>query len=423
MKILVIDDSREFRDLVAVFLAKELRNINVVKYDVERQGKPPDDFNWSDYQVVLLDYNLGGGENGFAWLEEFKKNPSYPPTIILTAEGDEYIAVKAIKLGASDYMNKVDITPKRLAAMVHSAIDYTPEKISKLEEDKVNAEYLVRKLHEQNKKSGKEVDVGSDYKIVRIIGQGAMSKVYIAERISDGQSLVLKILDIDKTNNDSYVKRFIREANLLVTIDSPFVCRIYDHGMTEDYGFIAMEFFSRGDLKQRMELKLSPEIALNYMTHIAYGLDAIHRVGIIHRDLKPANIMFRGDDSLALADFGISKKIDSTAEDLTTLGQVIGTPHYISPEQGEGLAVDYRSDIYSAGVLFFELLTRQKPFTASTAAAVIYQHVHSDIPALPENLYAYQEIIDHTLAKKPEDRYQSAAELIEVLEAAEKSIV
>ncbi len=422
MKILVIDDSREFRDLAAVFLAKELKNIKVVKYDVERLGKPSDHFEWSDYQAVLLDYNLGGGENGFAWLKEFRNNPAFPPTIILTAEGDEYIAVKAIKLGAADYMNKVDITPKRLAEMVLDAIDYTPEKISKLEEDKVNAEHLVRKVHEQNRKSRKEVDIGSGYRIVRIIGQGAMSKVYLAERVSDGLSLVLKILDIQKTKNDNFVKRFVREANLLATLDSPFVCRIYDHGMTEDYGFIAMEFFSRGDLKQRMELRISPEIALTYMTHIAYGLDAIHKVGIIHRDLKPANIMFRGDDSLALADFGISKKIGSTSHDLTTLGQVIGTPHYISPEQGEGKSVDHRSDIYSAGVLFYELLTRQKPYTAATAAAVIYQHVHADIPKLPEKLYGYQEIIDRTLAKKPEDRYQTAADLIEVLEKAEKNL-
>ena len=131
-----------------------------------------------------------------------------------------------------------------------------------------------------------------------------------------------------------------------------------------------MEFFSRGDLKQRMERELSPEIAINYMTHIAYGLAAIHKIGIIHRDLKPANIMFRGDDSLALADFGISKRIDAN-EDLTTMGQILGTPHYMSPEQGEGRLVDIRSDIYSAGVLLFELLTGEKPFKGSTPASLI----------------------------------------------------
>lgn len=423
MKILLIDDSREFRDLAAMYLGKELKDSVVVKYEVETMGKPTPDFNWSDYDVVLLDYNLGGGEDGFTWLKEFRSLPGFPPTIILTAEGDEYAAVKAIKLGAADYLNKVDMTPKRLAQMMSEAIDYTPEKFAELEKDKSNAEQLVKKLHTQNKQKKKdqnEIDVGSDYRIVRMIGHGAMSRVYLAERTSDRLSLVLKILDIKKVSHKNYVKRFVREAELLAGLESPFVCRIYDHGITEEYGFIAMEFFSRGDLKQRMELNLTPGVAFNYLTHIAYGLDAIHKINIVHRDLKPANIMFRGDDSLALADFGISKKIDAKS-DLTTMGQVIGTPHYISPEQGEGKAIDQRSDIYSAGVLLYELLTGKKPFTASSAAAVIYRHVHAEIPTLPEELSPYQEIINKALAKKPEDRFQTAAEFIKVLEEAEKS--
>src|SRR5690606_5954066 len=155
---------------------------------------------------------------------------------------------------------------------------------------------------------------------------------------------------------------------------------------------IAMEFFSRGDLKQRMELRLPPELAVIYMTHIAYGLDAIHKIGVVHRDLKPANIMFRGDDSLALADFGISKKLDAPSE-LTTLGQILGTPHYMSPEQGERKSIDQRSDLYSAGILFYALLTRKKPYTATTPAALIYQHVYAPVPELPAEFSKYQEII------------------------------
>ena len=168
-----------------------------------------------------------------------------------------------------------------------------------------------------------------------------------------------------------------------------------------------------------MELDISPEVAFNYMQHICYGLSAIHRIGVVHRDLKPANIMFRGDDSLALADFGISKRIEQ-GTGLTSIGQVLGTPHYMSPEQGEALSVDGRADIYSAGILLFELLTGEKPFKAQTPAALIYQHVHGDIPLLPEALSKYQEIINRTLAKKPEDRYQTAMELIYVLEEAER---
>ena len=415
MKILIIDDSKDFRALVRLYLSKHLKEARLVEYEIENLGKPGPDFDWSEYDVLLLDYNLGGGENGFTWLKEFSSAKGFPPTIVLTAEGDEYIAVKAIKLGAADYLNKIDLSPKRLAEVIIEAAEYTPEKKAELEKDKVQAEHLVQELYDKNQKANKKPEIGSAYKFVRVIGQGAMSKVYLAERQSDHLSLVLKILELDSSTDEVSVVRFMQEAELVSKLSSPFVVKIHDYGLTNNYCFIAMEFFSRGDLKQRMELKLSPELVINYMTHIAYGLDAIHKIGVVHRDLKPANIMFRGDDSLALADFGISKKLDSPSE-LTTLGQILGTPHYMSPEQGEGRAIDQRSDLYSAGILFYELLTNNKPYTATTPAALIYQHVYAPVPELPAKLAKYQDIINKTLAKHPNERYQSAAELIQALE-------
>lgn len=420
MKILIIDDSEEFRSLAKLYLTKQLKGADVIEYEVEKLGKPDHAFNWSDYDVLLLDYNLGGGENGFVWLNEFSRKPGFPPTIILTAEGDEYIAVKAIKLGAADYLNKVDISPKRLAEVILNATEYTPSKIAELEKEKIHAEGLVQQMHDKDNKPPSH-DISAAYRFVRLIGQGAMSKVYLAERESDQLSMVLKVLEITPSTDDISVFRFIQEAEMIAGLNSPFVVKVYDYGLTNNYAFIAVEFFSRGDLKQRMELNLSPDIVLSYLTHIAYGLDAIHKIGIVHRDLKPANIMFRGDDSLALADFGISKRLNVTA-DLTTLGQVLGTPHYMSPEQGEGKRVDERADIYSAGVLLYELLMKEKPYTASTPAALIYQHIYANIPELPKNLSMFQEIIDKTLAKRPEDRYQSAAELIQKLESLENEV-
>jgi len=418
MKILIIDDSKDFRALVRLYLAKALKGAELVEYAVEDIGKPADDFQWSDYNILLLDYNLGGGEDGFDWLKEFKDKPGFPPTIVLTAEGDEYIAVKAIKLGAADYINKVDITPKLLADAIKEAAEFTSENIAKQKEEISNVAKIVKEIHKKDKDLLPEKGMAIGYKIVRMIGQGAMSKVYLAEREEDGQSLVLKVLDIKNSLSPTSVDRFVLEAELIAELDSPFVVKIYEHGLTEDYGFIAMEFFSRGDLKQRMELNIPPELAATYVIHIAYGLKAIHKAGVIHRDLKPANIMFRGDDSLALADFGISKKMNS-GSNLTTLGQIMGTPHYMSPEQGEGLGVDIRTDLYSAGVMLYELLTKEKPYTAPSPAALIYKHVNEDIPRLPEELNRFQGIVDKLMAKKPEDRYSSASELIQALEPLE----
>ncbi len=414
MKILIIDDSKEFRTLVSLFLLKYLKDAESTEYDVEALGKPGDDFPWSDYAVVLLDYNLGGGEDGFDWLKEFGKKKNFPPTIIMTAEGDEYIAVKAIKLGAVDYINKVDITPKRLAEVIQEAIDYTPEYIAEQAKDVNDATQIVDIIHRQEKELLPDKGLALGYKIVRKIGQGAMSKVYLAERDGEHQSLVLKVLDIKNAASHATIERFVLEAKLIEKLKSPFIVKIFEHGLTDDYGFIAMEFFSRGDLRQRMELKVPPELAATYMIHIAYGLNEIHKVGVVHRDLKPANVMFRGDDSLALADFGISKKINSGGN-LTTAGQIIGTPHYMSPEQGEGLEVDNRTDLYSAGVMLYELLMKEKPFTAASPAALIYKHVHEAVPRLPDKLNRFQTVIDKLLAKDVNDRYSSALELIEAL--------
>ena len=334
MNILVIDDSADFRALVRVYLTKELEKPKITEYQVEKLGRPPDNFDWSKYDILLLDYKLGESEDGLEWLQEYGKQPGFPPTVVLTAEGDEYVAVKAVKLGAADYINKKDISPKRLADIVRNSANQSPQK--ELEQRAIRAEatQIFKRINvdiEAIPDAGHEIG----YRFVRMIGEGAMSKVFLAERLTDGLSLVLKVLDLSNIKQHSLVVRFVQEAKLIAGIRSPFVVRIYEHGLTENFGFIAMEFFSRGDLKQRMELRLHPEIAITYMTHIAYGLDAIHSAGIIHRDLKPANIMFRGDDSLALADFGISKKLDQEV-DLTTVGQVLGTPVYMSPEQGTG---------------------------------------------------------------------------------------
>jgi eukaryotic-like serine/threonine-protein kinase len=414
MKILIIDDSSDFRALLRLYLNKELKDVEIIEYDFDNLGKPPENYDWSPYDILFLDYKLGPHEDGLKWLKEFKNKPGFPPTIVLTAEGDEYIAVKSIKLGAADYINKVDIKPKRIAEMVEEATEFSKRSDTDNEKEINDATQIIKKVHIKENIPDTGLDIG--YKFVRIIGQGAMSKVYLAERVKDKMTVVLKVLDLTRVNESKLVQRFIQEANLIAELNSPFVVKIYDHGITEDYGYIAMEFFSRGDLKQRAELGLNHEIAIIYATHIAYGLEQIHSIGVVHRDLKPANIMFRGDDSLALADFGISKKLDQVS-DITTMGQILGTPHYMSPEQGEGDEVDTRSDLYSIGIILYELLTGDKPYSAITPAALIYQHVHAPIPRLQSAFKQYQDIIDSLLAKDPKNRMQTAREVIDALEA------
>lgn len=417
MKILVIDDSPDFRALLRVQIGRCIDGAEIEEYD-PAQGRPGPDFDWSRFNILLLDYKLGPDEDGLVWLRDFRGARGFPPTVVLTAEGDEYVAVKAIKLGAAEYINKKDLTPNHLREVILSAADFSSEKRAQQEARMSQADALVHRIQQEREQKPRE-DLSHGYRFVRLIGQGAMSQVFLAERNADGLSVVLKVLDLTTVRDSTLVERFVQEAELVAGLNSPFVVRIYEHGLTQRFGFIAMEFFPRGDLKQRMERRLTPDVVFGYMSYIVYGLDAIHGIGVVHRDLKPANIMFRGDDTLALADFGISKKIQG-GTDLTTIGQVLGTPHYMSPEQGEGKLVDYRSDIYSAGIILYEMLTGQKPFTANTPAAVIYQHVHAEIPRLPLPMARYQAIVDRALAKEPADRYQTAREMIVDIEAAEQ---
>ncbi|NNM01269.1 MAG: serine/threonine protein kinase, partial [Gammaproteobacteria bacterium] len=145
--------------------------------------------------------------------------------------------------------------------------------------------------------------------------------------------------------------------------------------------------------------------------NIAYGLEAIHAQNIVHRDLKPANIMFRSDDSLAIADFGISKHLGGQW-DLTKTGSILGTLHYLSPEQGLGNDVDQRTDLYGLGMIFYELLTGEKAFQGGSPGALVYQHLYADIPKLPRHLAEYQMVLNRLLAKEPGERYANANEFI-----------
>ncbi len=160
-----------------------------------------------------------------------------------------------------------------------------------------------------------------------------------------------------------------------------------------------------------MKAPLSPAMALHFLEQIASALDAIHAVGVLHRDLKPANVMLRTDGSLCLIDFGLAKANELDAE-LTGTREIFGTPYYMSPEQGHAELIDARSDLYSLGVIFFEMLTGRKPYTGGSAMEVIYKHKRAELPAIDSQYAIYEPLLRRLLAKSPADRFQSAREVI-----------
>jgi serine/threonine-protein kinase PpkA len=252
--------------------------------------------------------------------------------------------------------------------------------------------------------------VVAGYSVLHIIGHGGQAKVYLAERDHDGLRVALKVLDRTLRQDATFLERFVREYKLIASIQNEHVALIYDQGFAGDYPYLAMEFLPSGTLASRILEGLTSRTALRIASQVAHALDAIHSHGIVHRDLKPANILFRPDGTPVIVDFGLSKHLGWNSS-LTQDGQLLATPRYMSPEQCVGGSVDARSDLYSLGAVFYEMLTGRKLFQTKDVADLVSAHLHAPVPRLPERLAGYQPIIDRLLAKDPAERFQSAREL------------
>jgi serine/threonine-protein kinase PpkA len=249
------------------------------------------------------------------------------------------------------------------------------------------------------------------YSVVHIIGQGGQAHVYLAEREHDGLRVALKVLNRALRNDPVFLERFVREYKLVASMDSPFIARVYDQGFTGEHPYLAMEFLPSGTLASRIREGLTTRASIRLLQQIAQALDAIHSRGIVHRDMKPANILFRADGRPVIVDFGLARDLTVNST-LTVAGQFIATPRYMSPEQCIGRPVDSRSDLYSLGAILYEMLTGTKIYDSANSADVISMHVSAPVPKLAPLLSDYQPVLDKLLAKAPDDRYQSAAELL-----------
>jgi eukaryotic-like serine/threonine-protein kinase len=256
------------------------------------------------------------------------------------------------------------------------------------------------------------------HRCIRQVGSGGMCTIYLAESERAGTVVVLKVFSQVPDVSERIVSfdRFLQEYEIVAGLKHQNIVRIYDLGVADDHAYIAMEHFPAGDLRQRMKRQLSPATALLYLEQIASALNAIHAVGVLHRDLKPANVMLRADGSLCLIDFGLAKA-NELAVSLTGTREIFGTPYYMSPEQGHAEEIDARSDLYSLGVMFYEMLIGHKPYTGATAMEVIYKHKRAELPEIAPQFADYRELLGRLLAKSPADRYQSAGELLEAISA------
>jgi serine/threonine-protein kinase PpkA len=261
------------------------------------------------------------------------------------------------------------------------------------------------------------------YRIIRKINQGGMSTVYLAIQMSVGRIVALKVMNPSLTSDPAFSERFQREATIVGQLSHPNIVAIYDIGRAEDLNYIAMDYLPGGSVHDKMIHGLTGEEALKVTKEIANALDHAHEKGYIHRDIKPENILFRADNSAVLSDFGVAKGIVGVSR-MTHVGTVVGTPHYMSPEQARGQPVDSRSDLYSLGVVFFEMLTGALPYQGEDAVTIALKHISAPIPKLPIQYQIYQKLLEKFLAKDPSQRFQSGHDVsvaIDQLDAASRT--
>src|SRR5277367_311438 len=252
------------------------------------------------------------------------------------------------------------------------------------------------------------------YLIVRKLGSGGMAEVYLAEDEELGRKVALKMLNERHARDEQFVERFKREARNAAGLSHPHIVRIYDRGQAEGTYYIAMEYLDGPTLKELLVRKgpTPPLTAIKFAREILSALAEAHRHEIVHRDIKPHNVIVSPDWQIKVTDFGIAR---SGASQMTEVGSIVGTAQYLSPEQARGAPVDQRSDLYSLGIVLYEMLTGTVPFTGDAAVEIAMKHL-SAIPDPPSKLrpevsHDLDAVVMRALAKDPADRYSSAEEM------------
>jgi tRNA A-37 threonylcarbamoyl transferase component Bud32 len=402
MRLLVIAARADHHLLVRKHVEIEWPDANITEHRLGRDSPFDAQFAAVGFDAVII-VGISPAADAEALVDGLLAKPEFAPIVQLTLEDAPKSEPAAVTGLHRLHGRKID--RDRLIRAITSASREHKQNLSML---RAQPEF------EQRYRFGSVMIRG--HRCIRQVGSGGMCTIYLAESERAGTLVVLKVFNQVPDVSERIVSfdRFLQEYQIVAGLTHQNIVRIYDLGIADDHAYIAMEHFPAGDLRQRMKAPLLPATALKFLQQIASALQAIHSVGVLHRDLKPANVMLRADGSLCLIDFGLAKANEMEVS-LTGTREIFGTPYYMSPEQGHAEEIDGRSDLYSVGVMFYEMLTGQKPYTGATAMEVIYKHKRAELPQVAAQFADYQPMLKRLLAKAPADRYQSAQELLEAI--------
>jgi len=409
VRVLIIDDQGDFRRLLARHIHTAFDSPSVAEYEPAARGRLPADFSGSAYDAVLLG-DHPGRDVGIEWLRDLSRRNGFPPIIYLMTKPSPETEERAIHAGAQACLSRRKIDHTALIGALRAA----QARRGQFSRSAVRVDEAARAT-----RFGEASIRGFRY--VSQLAESPVSSVYLAESERNGSKVALKVLHQppDEGAGVRNFDRFLREYQIAAAIDHPNVARVHDFGVADDHAFIAMEYFPLGDLRGRIKQGIAAVRAATYMRQMAEALKVLHAAGVLHRDLKPGNVMLRDEHSLALIDYGLSKHVELDAA-ITNSGEIFGTPYYMSPEQGHGRETDERSDIYSLGIILFEMLMRRKPYVAGTPMQVIYKHAHAPLPELRPELKRFEALLYNCIAKDPKRRFTGADQLLDAASELER---
>ncbi len=401
--ILIVDDDDVIREFVKLHLTSANFAVQLAEDGqaaLESVKASPPDLIISDISMPNLD--------GFQLLEAIRGNAStaFLPFILLSQHSDLTVFRRGMELGADDFLAK----PVKRADLLNS-VNARLKRAERIRERAAARGATVPiKVVPPPPTTSSAIDLDG-YRLIKKLGEGGMSQVFLAERADTGEPHVLKLARLGDQDGGATLQRFLAEYALVSQINHLNVARIFHQGFSDTHAYIDMEYFPNGDLRKLLEHDVPPDIAVAILIQVASALGAVHAKGIVHRDMKPDNVMMRANGSLALADFGIAKHLHAELHN-TAHGEVFGTPVYIAPEQATGQEIDGRTDIYSLGAMFFELLAGRSPYQAKDAQSMLHQHVQAPLPALPDEVTLFTPLVHRMLAKRREDRPQTAYDVV-----------
>jgi CheY-like chemotaxis protein len=342
-------------------------------------------------------------------LQRLRTRESCPPIILLVSHELERLAASLLAAGAAVVLLK-DALSKN--ALVDSILRLTARMATDAAPPNVPRQYGQFAFDVEGERVVLAID---GVRPLATMSANPMAQVISAEAISNHARVVVKIPLSTPYHDAVTVQHFCDRYAYFSSLSGRSVVRYLDAGIAGSWPYVVLEYLAAGDLRRRMANGLATDAALKILHQIAAALVDVHAGGFAHMDLKPENIFFRGDGSLVLIDFNISTRMGGVARSGTGR-DVMGSPFYMSPEQGRGLPIDGRSDLYSAGIIFYEMLTGERPFSGENSAQVIFRHLHEEVPLLPKRIRHLQPIVDLLLAKKPDERYAGVTGLLAALQ-------